>query len=273
MFFGTIKEIGKIVREVEISRITVPEAKFKRNSDSSLRMLADSIRENGVLEPILVKKNGDEFILVSGERRLLASRLLGNHTIPCISIESDDVDSAVISIIENLHRDNLNMFEEAAAIVSLINLSGMTQEQCARRLSVSQSYIANKIRLLKLSPKERSTILEGELTERHGRALLRLEPGEDWLNVLRTMIERKMNVASAEEYIESILCAQSRASELYSRTPDQRERLILRDIRSFCTSIDQAVDIVRRSGIPVESSRRETDRGTVISILGPKQAS
>jgi ParB family chromosome partitioning protein len=272
MFFGKIKEIGKIVREVETSRIIVPENRFRKRADENIEHLAESVREHGVLEPVLVKKSGEDFVLISGERRLAAAKMAGNETVPCITVEEDEVDSAVISIIENLHRQNLNMFEEAAAISYLINITGMTQEQCARRLSVSQSYIANKIRLLKFSQNEREAILEGGLTERHSRALLRLEAGEDRIGVLRLMVERRMNVASAEEYIEALLCAQSRAGEQKSRSGDQNQKLKSRDIHSFCLSIDQAVEIVRRSGIQVESTRRETERGTLISIILPKAA-
>jgi len=270
MFFGKIREIGKIVREVEISRITVPDTRFRRNKGENLTLLTESIREHGILEPILVRKDGENFILAAGERRLEAAKILGKERVPCITLEEGEADSAVLSIIENIHRENLNMFEEASAIVSLISLSGMTQEQCARRLAVSQSYIANKIRLLKLHPEERELLMEGNLTERHGRALLRLDPGEERLNVLRMMIERQMNVATAEDYVEALLCAQSRAQQ---RTPDNHGRLHQKDIRNFCISIDQAVDSVRKSGIPVESTKHETDRGTIISILLPKQAS
>ncbi len=269
MFFGKIKEIGKIVREIEISKIRVPSCRFRRSNDENLELLTASIREHGILEPILVRRDGENYILAAGERRLMAAKALGKESVPCITVDDSDVDSAVVSIIENIHRENLNMFEEASAILSLISLSGMTQEQCARRLAVSQSYIANKIRLLKLLPEEREAILEKGLTERHGRAILRLEPGKDRMEVIRIMAERHMNVSSAEEYVELLLCAQAKANRT---SPDQRERIVTRDLRNLCISIDQAVDIVRRTGIQVESSKRETERGTLISILLPKQA-
>lgn len=272
MFFGKIKEIGKIVREVEISRIIVPDNRFRKRTDENLVSLAESVREHGVLEPVLVKKNGEDYILISGERRLAAAKMADSETVPCITVEEDEVDSAVIFIIENLHRQNLNMFEEAAAISYLINITGMTQEQCARRLSVSQSYIANKMRLLKFTQAEREEILEGGLTERHSRALLRLDAGPDRLEVLRFMIERRMNVASAEEYIEALLCAQARAGEKKYGFDDRYSKIKNRDISTFCLSIDQAVEIVRRSGIRVESTKRETDRETIISITVPKAA-
>lgn len=282
MFWGKIKEISRMVREIEISNVVIPEGRFRRVTyDESLRSLADSIREHGILEPLLVRKDlsssaaSPKYTLIAGERRLRAAEILGMSTVPCVSMETGEVDAAILAIIENLHREDLNIFEEAAAITSLINLSGMTQEQCARRLSVSQSYVANKIRLLKLTAEERQLILENDLTERHGRALLRLDVGKERLNILKTIIERKLNVAATEEYIESLICAEARANEIKSKPPrsEQRQKIIIKDIRLFYNSIDHAVDIIKKSGIPVESSRKETENGTLISILLPKNVS
>ena len=280
MFWGKIKEISRAVVDVPTEKITVPADRIRRIVyDDSLRALADSIREHGVIEPLIVRReNGDgesdRFSLIAGERRLKAAELEGIATVPCVSIEATDIDAAVIAIIENLHREDLNMFEEASAIASLLKLSGMTQDQCARRLAVSQSYIANKLRLLRLTEDERSMMLENSLTERHGRALLRLVPGAERTAVLRIMIDREMNVAAAEEYVESLICAESRAEEI-RRQPDrseQRRRLILKDIRIFYNSIDHAVDVIKKSGIAVEASREETPEGVRISILLPKSS-
>ena len=273
-----MKEISRVVRDIPTESITVPEGRIRRIMyDDGLRALADSIREHGIIEPLIVRRENDgeateHFSLIAGERRLKAAELEGISVVPCVSVEATDIDAAVIAIIENLHREDLNMFEEAAAIASLLKLSGMTQDQCARRLAVSQSYIANKLRLLRLTEDERTLILENTLTERHGRALLRLCPGPERLAVLRIMIDREMNVASAEEYVESLICAEARGEEI-RRQPDkseQKHRLILKDIRIFYNSIDHAVDVIKKSGIPVESSREETPDGTLISILLPK---
>ena len=198
--------------------------------------------------------------------------MAGLDKVPCISVAATQIEAAVITIIENLHREDLNIFEEAAAIRSLIEIGSMTQETCARRLSVSQSYVANKLRLLRLSEDEKEAILRCGLTERHARALLRLGAEEERREVLAVMIERQMNVASAEEYVESLLCAEARAEEIKSKPErsEQRHKLIIKDIRIFYNSIDHAVDIIKKSGIPVESTRKETDHGTLISILLPK---
>ncbi len=279
MFWGKLKEITKVVREVDIQDIVVPDGRIRQVAyDESLRALSESIKEHGVLEPILVRKEPNvpdglpTFRLIAGERRLRAADMAGLESVPCVSIEANDVDAAVIAIIENLHREDLNIFEEATAIGSLIGLSGMTQEQCARRLAVSQSYIANKLRLLRFTKEEREVILQNGLTERHARALLRFSEVTERLRVMQIFIERGMNVAAAEEYVEALLCAEARGTEIRNKPPksEQRHKLIIKDIRIFYNSIDHAVDVIKKSGIPVESTRKETENGTLISILLPK---
>lgn len=281
MFWGKIKEISRVVREVEISEIRVPDGRFRRiRCDESLAALAESIREHGIIEPLIVRRvlgiGGEaEFTLVAGERRLRAAEMAGLTTVPVVSVEAGEVDAAILAIIENLHREDLSMFEEAASIQSLISLTGMTQEACAKKLSVSQSYVANKLRLLRLSHGEQEKIEENGLTERHARALLRLEDEEERGEVLSIIIKREMNVSRTEEYIEDIICAKSRLAERESKPKgsEQKRKLVIRDIRLFYNSIDHAVDVIKKSGIPVESTRKEVEEGVLISILLPKKAS
>ena len=281
MFWGKIKEISRVVREVEISEIRVPDGRFRRiRCDESLAALAESIKEHGIIEPLIVRRvlgiGGEaEFTLVAGERRLRAAEMAGLTTVPVVSVEAGELDAAILAIIENLHREDLSMFEEAASIQSLISLTGMTQEACAKKLSVSQSYVANKLRLLRLSDGEQEKIEENGLTERHARALLRLEDEEERGEVLSIIIKREMNVSRTEEYIEDIICAKSRLAERESKPKgsEQKRKLVIRDIRLFYNSIDHAVDVIKKSGIPVESTRKEVEEGVLISILLPKKAS
>ncbi len=274
MFFKKIEELRKVVRDVAIDDIIVGNGRFRVQFESeSMRALSDSIRSHGIIEPLIVRYENGLYYLVAGERRLRAAEMAGLSAVPCISVAANGIEAAVIAIIENLHREDLNMFEEASAIRSLIELGSMTQETCARRLSVSQSYIANKLRLLRLSEDEKEAIVRCGLTERHARALLRISSESERREILSVIIERQMNVASAEEYVESLLCAEARGNEIRSK-PDkseQRHKLIIKDIRLFYNSIDHAVDVIKKCGIPVEASRRETDNGTLISILLPKE--
>ena len=289
MFFKKVEEFKKVVREVGVGEILVPDDRVRRvMPDPALTALADSLSRHGMIEPIIVRQehytetgtdgtmqNGVRRILVAGERRLRAAIICGWATVPCICIEATQTEAAVIAIIENLHREDLNIFEEALAIRSLIALGGMTQEVCARRLSVSQSYIANKLRLLRLTPGEQEIILQNDLSERHARAALRLPDAGERQKILEIFAARNMNVASAEEYVEALLCADARREEMQTAAPartELRQKLIIKDIRLFYNSIDHAVDVIKRSGIPVESSRKETDAGTLIEILLPKKA-
>ena len=297
MFFKKVEEFKKVVREVPVGDIIVPEERVRRIvPDPSLTALADSLSRHGMIEPIIVRQEQSDYplqepsernrpdssseipacrrILVSGERRLRAARICGWATVPCICIEATQTEAAVIAIIENLHREDLNLFEEALAIRSLIALGNMTQETCAKRLSVSQSYVANKLRLLRMSPAEQEIIIANDLTERHARAVLRLPGEHERMQVLEIFVKRQMNVAAAEEYVESLLCAAARHDEIQSagNKPEIRQKLVIKDIRLFYNSIDHAVDVIKRSGIPVESSRKETDAGTLIEILLPKKA-
>ena len=239
-------------------------------ADRALETLSDSIRRHGVLQPLLVRAYGEKYELIAGERRLRAAIAAGLDSVPCIIKQADSERSAEIAIIENLQREDLNIFEEAEAIRSLIETCGLTQETAASRLSCSQSYIANKMRLLKLTDSQRSTILECGLTERHARALLRLKEDSERDEVIAVIVKRRMNVASAEEYIENYICAKERC-ELKEKADrldrDFKRRLLTRDMRLFYNSIDRAVDSVRSCGISVEAKKRLTSDGTVIEIL------
>lgn len=258
------------VVQIDVSLI-VPNPAQPRSTFTPERIeaLADSISHHGVLNPLLVRRAGDKYELIAGERRLRASRLAGLDKVPCIIRESDGTDSAILAIIENLQREDLNIFEEAEAIRSLIETCGLTQESAAAHLSCSQSYVANKLRLLKLQPLERRAILECGLTERHARSLLRIRDVAARGEALEVIITRRLNVAATEEYVEGLLCAAERAAsrERAERLErDVRRRLLSRDMRLFYNSIDRAVESVRECGFSVESTREAVDGGTRISI-------
>ena len=181
----------------------------------ALLSLSESIRIFGILQPLSVTydKAAGRYTLVAGERRLRAAKLLGLDRVPAVIIEADTCRSEELAIIENIQREDLNIFEEARAIASLINKYGMTQETAATKLAVSQSYVANKLRLLKLSAEEAELILEEGLTERHARALLRIKEPERRGMALRHIIKARMNVASAEEYVDGLLTPPKKKDE------------------------------------------------------------
>ena len=185
-------------------------------------------------------------------------------------LDADAEESAHMAIVENIQREDLNMFEEAEAIRKLMSVHCLTQEKIAARLSCSQSYVANKLRLLRLGEEEREAILSASLSERHARALLRLKDEESRLSCMHTVIRREMNVAATEEYVDRLL--EAKKEEKARERAAGRTKLILKDVRILYNTIDRAVETVRLSGIDVQTLRRETASDTEIVIRIPKGA-
>ncbi len=250
--FGKEKVINKVV-SIDIHEIIPnPNQPRTRFDDRELGQLADSIRENGLLQPLTVRKNPrGQYELISGERRLRAGKLAGLGQIPCIIIETDERQSAVLALIENIQRSNLNFFEEAAAIRNLITEYNINQEEAALKLGKAQSTIANKLRLLKLTEAEQCAILNNGLTERHARALLKLEDREERLKALEKILEKKMNVVQAETYIDSLLEKEAK--------PEKKRVMIIKDVRLFLNTINKALDTMKRAGIKAESTKKQDD--------------
>lgn len=244
----------------------------------AIAALADSIRQYGIIQPLTVRPldgSGERYELIAGERRLRAAALIGMQSVPCVLLEANEEQSAALAIIENLQRENLNMFEQASAISALIRIHSLTQDEIAARLSVSQSFVANKLRLLRYLPDERELILGASLTERHARALLRLS-GDDRLAALREVISRRMNVAETESYVDALLARDKEppapAAPAAAPKLSPARAALVRDVRLFVNSVNHALDIMRQAGIEAESTKRETEDATEILIRIPRSA-
>ncbi len=221
--------------------------------DREMESLTESIKENGILQPLTVRKiNSNEYELVAGERRLRAAAKSGMRKVPCIVLKCDNRQASVFSLIENLQRTDLNPFEEAEGIQRLIQDFGLTQEEAAKRLGKKQSTVANKLRLLKLDDEERDWIIRAGLTERHARALLKIDNVVTRKIALSEIIARSMNVAQAERYIASAMETKPHSS---SR---QKNRFIFKDVRVFVNTINKAIDTMKSSGIDASSEKTET---------------
>ena len=223
-----------------------PRADFDNNS---IIRLADSIRRYGIIQPLTVRRSDIDDIyayeLVAGERRLRAARILGYFTVPCIIIEVDERMSAEMAIIENLLRKDLNMFEQAYGFKKLIENYGLTQDEVARRMSLSQSAVANKIRLLKLTDLEQEMILENELSERHARSLLKIDSIETRIEVIRYISSMSMNVINSEKYIETVLKrAESRQKDAKTMQVGAKER----SVRLFVDGVKRRVGNLNKQG-------------------------
>jgi len=245
-----------------------PSQPRKEFDEEAIARLADSIAQYGILQPLTVRRSPEaegKYELVAGERRLRAAKLLGLQSVPCLILNVDGLRSAELSIIENIQRENLNMFEEASAIAELIFIYKYTQEQVARRLSTSQSYVANKLRLLRYDADEREAILKGGLTERHARAILRL-PQEMRMGAIEHVIKHSLNVSQTEAYVEKKLSEQNCQPE----TRRGRRKMILKDIRIMFNTIDRAIETVMGAGIKVTKQKRELPDAIEILIRVPK---
>ena len=234
-----------------------PAQPRKRFREEPLEELAESIRQHGILQPLSVRRVGQGYELIAGERRLRAARMAGLGEIPCIVMQMDDQESALAAMVENLQRQDLDFVEEARGISLLMEQWNLSQEQAAKLLGKSQSAVANKLRLLRHSPQVLTGLREAGLTERHGRALLKLPTEDQKLAAISRIAQMEMNVARAEKYIQELLAQ--------GEKPETRVNL-----GSFLSGLDQSLARIQRSGIRAVSERRETEDRIVLTITIPK---
>ena len=246
-FFVKEKVVNKVL-EIEIDKIE-PNPYQPRHDFEGLEELAQSIRQNGILQPLTVRRENNSYQLVAGERRLRAAKLAGMDIVPCILVEMTGRNSAVMALIENIQRQDLSVFDEAEAIAKLIDYYGMTQEDAAVKLGKSQPTIANKLRLLKLSEAVRKKIYEYDLTERHARALLKLDSEEKQLEAAEIIHKRGLNVSSSEKLIENMLEKQRERDSLKKRSA------VFKDVRLFVNTINKAIEMMKAAGINADSKK------------------
>lgn len=235
---------------------------------TALQELAGSIKEHGLMQPITVRGIGDSYQLIAGERRLKASKLIGLKRIPAVITEVSNQDSAVLALIENLQRENLNFIEESQAYYDIMKDHGYTQQQLAKSIGKNQSTVANKLRLLKLPDEVIKLVLENNLSERHARALLRLPDKKLQLKALKLIISKDLNVKRTEEMIDKILISFTQEAKI-KKEQDQKVKRFLTDIRLFTNTITQAVDIIQQSGIDAKYTMKEQSDGYEIKIKIP----
>jgi ParB family chromosome partitioning protein len=234
----------------------------------ALNELSNSIRHYGILNPLSVRLRGNRYELVAGERRLRAAKLAGLREVPCMLLDVSMEDASLIALVENLQRKDLDFIEEANGINQLIRMFGMSQEEAARRIGKSQSAVANKLRLLKLPQDVLEGLRQNELTERHGRALLRLPNGDEQRAALKYIVDNKLTVAATDEYIDALL--QQPEAEEETAAPETRRTFILKDVRVFLNTITRSLDIMKQGGINAGMEKRETEDSLILTISIPK---
>lgn len=242
-----------------------PAQPRKTFEEQSLGDLASSIRRHGILQPLTVRRTAAGWELVAGERRLRAAKLAGMEAVPCIEAKADDRSSALLALVENLQRQDLHYLEEAEAIAAFLRRTGVTQESAAAQLGMSPSALANKLRLLRLSPACRQLLAQSGLTERHARTLLRLEDEGERLTALRRAAAERWNVARTEQYVER------RLAQLQAPPAAGRRTYIIKDVRLFLNSLDRGVRLMRDAGVDAKADRRETEEEIILTVRIPKQ--
>lgn len=241
---------------VEINIMKIKPNPNKINTDANnkkIEELTESIAREGIIRPIIVREKGDSYEIIDGEKRFRAAKICGYTSIPCITRELNDRNYAIYSLVENIRRQDMSFFEEAEAIEELINIYGLTQDSAALKLGRAQSTIANKLRLLRLTEKERDLIIKFELTERHARSLLRLGSPEERIEIINKIIQYGLNVERTEKLIDEFIGSKREKNEY-----KKRER-VFRDVVIFVNTINNAIDTMKTAGITMDSKKIEDE--------------
>ena len=260
-----IYDTGKVLFLPVDAIVPNPDQPRKHFSQPELEELAASIRALGVLQPLTVRRRNGGWELVAGERRLRAARLAGLTQVPCLSVQADSQSSSLLALVENLQRRDLDFWEEAQALRRLIDTYHLSQEDAARRLGKSQSAVANKLRLLKLPDDVLSALRDGGCSERHARALLRLEDPEVQREAARQVTAEALTVAQTEALVERLLTVPPKAEK-------RRPTFIVKDVRLFLNTLTRGLDLMRSAGVNAQCRREDTDDAILLTIQIPRRA-
>ena len=253
----TYMETGRVVF-IPIKNIRPnPAQPRKFFTQEALEELAESIRRHGILQPLSVRRTGNVYQLIAGERRLRGAEMADLTDVPCIIMNMDDKESGMAALVENLQRQDLDFIEEAWGISHLMSAFAMSQEQVAKVLGKSQSAVANKLRILRHSPQVLDALRAAELTERHGRALLKLTDEGEKLAAISVIRKQDMTVARTEKYVEELL------AEKAPKAPKA-------NVGAFLNNLNQSLARIQSCGVSAVSERRETEDKIVVTITIPK---
>ncbi|MBQ5781915.1 MAG: ParB/RepB/Spo0J family partition protein [Oscillospiraceae bacterium] len=224
----------------------------------NMETLIQSVRTNGILQPLTATRDGDGFQLISGHRRLFAAKMLKLERVPVVVMEKSREEIAVLCAVENMHREDLNCFEQAMAIRLLIDQLGLTQQQAGEKLAMTQSAVANKLRLLQMSKENADLVIKEKLTERHARAVLRLEESKQ-KKALEHIIKHNLNVAATDRYIDGLLEGKK----------GRRITIKIRDVRIFTNTINNALKIMKNAGFAPQFEQNITETRAEYRIVIP----
>ena len=255
------------IMQVSVSKIIPnPNQPRKFFAEDGILRLADSIKQHGIIQPLVVRQCGEYYELIAGERRLRAAKELELDTVPCVISDINEEKSAEVSIIENIIREDLSIFEQASAIEALIDTYNLTQEQVAEKLSVSQSFVANKLRLLRYNNEEREIILQNNLSERHARAILRIFDHEMRVNVLKQVVTKGLNVTKTEELVSSLINPEADMNA----TSSAKDRSY-NDTTAFISAINRSIECAKNGNLNIKTRKIVGESYTEITIILPNK--
>lgn len=242
----------------------------KTFAEEGIAELAASIKQVGIIQPLIVRKLGSVYELVAGERRLRAAKAAGLSTVPVVVKQYTDQEVAQATLIENLQREDLNVLEEALAYDQLLNDFNLTQEELAKRLGMSQSTVANKRRLLKLADGVKDMLSKGALSERHARALLKLDSHQVQTTLAALAVSEDMTVKQTEEAVERFLAGESEQEAVATAAVKPIRRFFVRDVRIFVNSVRQAIDLMKKNGVAAQVEERDGETHYEFVVRIPK---
>lgn len=262
-FFKSREKITGQIVMICTSQLVPNKAQPRREfSEEALLSLSKSIRENGILQPVCVRKSGAVYEIISGERRTRAAKLAGLSEVPCIVMSVDDEQSAVLALIENIQRKDLSYFEEAIGIEKLISYYGLTQEEAAKRLGKAQSTVANKLRLLRFGDAERRMLLMGNLSERQARALIRIDDPAARMKAIERVVSKCLNLEQTEALVEETLGAVKTAKK-------QAQFDLKAPSRLYMNSLNALLKRIKADKIPCDFTAERSERFYEYTIRFP----
>lgn len=262
---------NKQIQDIELSKIK-PNSFQPRHqfSEESIHELASTLDKDGLLQPIVVREKEGNYEIIAGERRLRAAKQLAWAKIPAIVNNMDDSQAASLALIENLQREDLNPIDEAQAYSNLMKLNSLTQTTLAQNIGKSQSYVANKLRLLKLTPKVQSYLASGEISPRHGRCLVGLSE-KDQGRVLDEILANNLNVSDTEKIVKNVeqYFAGKKVKDKEKEQAEQTRRAanrIPKDLKVQINTIKKAIKLAQQSGIKVKFKENNDPDDYMITI-------
>ena len=260
---------------IDLNEITPNPLQPRRFFDKSdLQSLASSIKNCGLIQPIAVKRidtpsREAKYEIIAGERRWRACKMAGIKEAPCIVFETDQSGSAIMALVENLQRSDLSFFEEALAMQTILKVTEMPQSELAHSLSISQSTLSNKLRLLRLSERERLIAVENSFSERHCRALVRIDSEQERLPILQSIVSKKLTAPEAEKLVEEHFNGKTdRMIPHKKKNPTLKGKI--GNMKLLYNTLDKAISLLKTSGLNASWDKQESDGTLVVTICVKK---